>query len=500
MIKFVNKQNSIYILLITIFFSLNYLVNITKNYTFDTIGFVYAIREQITFQIFHSYHIIFLPVQILLLKIFQPSDNLVFLQNVNALVGIIALLLLYFILFKVSKNRILSFMTVLIAGTTLWFFRYSVDLELKVYNAVSILLTVLILLNYRNDKKHLFCYLLPSYVLQILFHQINVFFLPALVFVLFMRKTKIIDIIYFIAITFFSVFLIYFLIGIIYIEITSIKDFFYWITYYQQLGYWGGFAGSTFKEALLGFGWSIMGKGNVKIFFLYIIIFSYLFILIRDIKYFYNKYFFELGFSFLWFIFHSAVVIYWHPLNIENWYSQLALWIPFVIISNHIYRKYCRFFFLFFLLFFVFNYLNIYQTYIKPYRKAESNINLVLTNQMGSILNHNDNLIIAGEGKHANLTIYLKYFYPFINLYSVDELFVNNKSDFDETKNVLISIDNAYIFSDILINKNNVIQLISDKHNIDKDVFSDFLQNNIFNKVDFESKVLLYNNNYLISF
>lgn len=498
--KHMKLKNFLYIFFIIVFFFINYILHLTKNYAFDTIGFVYAIREQILFQIFHSYHIIFLPVQILFIKLFQPDDVLTLLQSINAIVSIIALCIMYFVFVKITSNRIISFLTVLLSGTTLWYFRYAVDLEIKAYNALVTNIIILILLNYKFNRKKLYLYLMPAFIIAVLFHQINFFLLPAILFALFYKKTPIKNILIFLFMSGFVLLSVYSIIGIVYLDIKNIKEFYNWITYYKQLGYWGGLTYSTIYESLMGFAWSITGKGKIKVIGLYLFIICYIIIFIKERKYILKNNMFEFILFLLWFLFQSAVVIYWHPLNIENWYSQLAIWIPFVIISNYIYNNYFKSIIVIVILIIVLNYINVYSTYIKPYKNIESNVNLGLTFRINELLQPDENLIIAGEGYNANITMYIKYFADKINLFSIDEIFVKNLSDFEKAKQNILQIKTAYIFSDIIENKNNIIQTLENKHNIEDGKLYELLIKNIFNKTNTKTKIMLNDEDYIIKY
>ncbi|HOK39564.1 MAG TPA: hypothetical protein PLD27_00795 [bacterium] len=476
------KNNFFYLFLLFTIFLFFYSFNLTKNYSFDSIGFLFAIRENILFQIFHSYHLIFLPIQILFLKIFKPDNQLLFLQIINSLIANFSILIFFLIIEKITKNKLCAFLISLLSGTTLWHFKYAVDLEVHSYNAFIISLLFLNLL-YLNSKNIFLLAII--FAIAVLFHQINIFILPTIIFALIYRKLSIKKIFYFFIISFSIIGFSYFFIGYFFLKLNTIIKFYKWLTYYQQLGYWGGFSLQTFSDTINGFAQSFIGKGNNKIFLFYFFIFLLLFIFVKNIKNFFANYFYELGIFFFWFIFQSAVVIYWHPLNIENWLSQLAIWLPAAIILNFlITQKKIKIIYGILLIAFILNFFNIYKYYIYPNKFEEKSINLVIIKKIKNEVKANENLIISGEGEYANLTIYIKYFLPEIKLYSIDEILVENKSDFNIMVNKINSITDGWILSDVF---NNFEPLLN-KHKISKSNYLNFVDK-ILTTIEIKKKI-----------
>lgn len=497
--KQINK-NIYYIFFIILFYFFSYCFNLSKNYTFDTIGFLYAIREKIIFQIFHSYHIIFLPIQIFFLKLFNVADKLTYLQIINSIVNICSLIFLYFILNKIIKNKFVSFLIVLLAGSTLWHFKYAVDLEVHSYNGFIDCLVILILLYFKNNF-HIFIFLLPAFIIAVLFHQINALLFPTIIFALVYKKIPIKTIIIFLLMLLGILSIIYIFIGFHFLKLNSIKKFYEWITYYQQLGYWGGFTIDTIKDSILGFAYSIVGKGYKKVLIFYFILIFYLAVFLRNFKYFIKNYFYELGIFLFWFSFQSAVVIYWHPLNIENWLSQLAIWIPIAVISKFLFDKYNKILVSgIIIIFFISNYFIIYKNYIKPFSSAQNNMNLIITKKIHTIVPDNANLIILGEGEYANLNIYLLYFCPRLNLYSIDKILVDNKSDFSKMCNILENLKSGFLLSDVMEKTTGEDNPLLLKHKLNEQLYEEKIES-IFKKYIVEDKkYFLYKNLYLVYF
>ncbi|MBN2547335.1 MAG: hypothetical protein JXB50_16145 [Spirochaetes bacterium] len=329
------------------------------------------------------------------------GDLMSALQIKNLFISSLALAVLFFLFYKISKKYLLSFLMITMIGFSCAYWIYSQINDTPLIHSVLLCILFMISINYPYVKnKFIFSIILGVFhAINILFHQSDLIFIFVIVFIILFSdifrsffsaaenhnniiKLKINNSIYFdhknftFLFTYFFtlsviIFSVYYYVGMIYLGLTMnqenaesinyIKDssyFFNWLILYAKIDYWGkGYEKNTFLSVLDGISAYFYQKDNVDIkyhinlfkFFskesiLPNLIFVFFFTIISSsiifLKKILKQYNFVIIANIIFILLYISFACWWEPDYREFWVAPMfSIWIFSFFILNFLLNK-----------------------------------------------------------------------------------------------------------------------------------------------------------------
>jgi len=458
-------QSTLYLILTFLFLS--------KNYSFDAIGHSLVIEQPNADLFFHPYHLLYTPIlycfyQILLfLKI--SISGLLAGQIFSIISAIFCIYLIYKIADALFDNAIIKISCAALVNFSYWFWYYSMDAELHLPNMFILLLISYNILRYIQTSQKINFYIAVTLCgLAPAFHQVNLMIFISALFLLTYTadtlKNKISVIIKFCTALFCFTIIPYLFCAYYFLKIKNFQTLMTWLTRYQQKGYWSNVTTNYFADTLKGLSYALFGGGTKKIILLIFIISIVLIFQIYFLKR-KQKNNFRL-FLILLTILYSAVVIYWHPNNPENWWALVFILFLFSealdkILTTLKNQKIKFLIFAFIVILAIYQFYAVFFGYIKKYSREKNNKYFIATQTLKKLseLNNNAFILTLGAGEWTHLNIYLPYFAK-NNFATIAAELDNNDliNAFDNLEKKINDYQRVILFSD-LTNKEAIAEL-----------------------------------------
>ncbi len=390
---------------------------LSKNYSFDAIGYSLSIQNADYDEIFHPYHLLYT----YLLLIFYNSLNLITVipahiagQCFSIIFSVLSLTALAIFFYKFFFDKRIAFFAVQFFSLTYWFWYYSIDVELHIPNIFGIICALWLMFEYNLSKKNSFNFMLALLCsFMILMHQLNLILWGiSFIFAIACSTDRKRVLIVWTVCVFFAALLPYIILPYYFFDFKSPSEFWVWITRYQTKGYWAGITQHYFNDTIRGISGAIFGGGKIKQVLTFFLLLSTIFFYcskaitkkITLMEYYIISLFFG----------YSIIIIYWHPANVENWWSILFFIILLfkffenLICMNKRLQMPVK---ISILILLIYIYYAVFFGYIKKYSALSFNKPLAFIHNLQKKYSEKNILFIcAGEGDYARFTVYLKYF------------------------------------------------------------------------------------------
>jgi len=489
-----------YFIFVVIFFiGLIYFLYLPVSYNFDGTVYSYFLRYSIIKKDYiskiHPHHLLYHPLAVGTYKALVSISKVPFLeyfhlQILSLLFGLLTLIFIYKIILYSTSKYFISIAGVLLIAFSYAFWLFSVEAEIHIPGLFFIVSGIFFLFFQDKSNKYLISAILFS--LSAGFHLTNILILASVLFVFFVRKTKIKEALIFLGVYSVSIFIQYFLYSIL--SKTNLISFFKNVLFGKdpfagyRISYWEPFSIKTLFLSINSIKNAIFEGTNPfisSILFLTLLIFTTCGILKRDFK-------FKIDCFLFWMLSYFLFFSFWETRNIEFKLNIVTpLLILFVISISNLERR--SLLIISFII--ILTFINNFYFGIKPKTEIHNNRNFLLAESIREKTNEGSIIVIAGNNSgYMYGKIYIPYF-AMRNTWILDWILGRGFTLYDlkeQIRGTILRGKKIFFLSELTYMSDSVRELIK-THKLSQKDYKDFL-----NHLKFGRRIELLDGFYLL--